>query len=179
MAPSSTEIEPKYGVANIKQKRYRWNEEPVNENVFGDIHSRAQIGKRLAKDALKRRVESINTDICEAGQEDAFFVADMGEVYRQHLRWKMKLNRVKPHYGMWLLPGIEERNADRAKPSNATLILKFSVYSPPLTLALIVHPRLRLIKCLTWVLIRRESFLLNLVKPSPTFGTRLNKESGR
>jgi ornithine decarboxylase len=33
------------------------------------------------------------------GEEDAFFVADLGEVYRQHLRWKKNLGRVKPHYG--------------------------------------------------------------------------------
>jgi hypothetical protein len=26
-------------------------------------------------------------------------VADMGEIYRQHLRWKMNLGRVKPFYG--------------------------------------------------------------------------------
>ena len=35
-------------------------------------------------------------------REDAFYVADMGEVYRQHLRWKMNLARVKPFYGMLL-----------------------------------------------------------------------------
>lgn len=45
-------------------------------------------------------MKGIDTDICEAGEDDAFFVADMGEVYRQHLRWKLRLKRVKPHYGM-------------------------------------------------------------------------------
>lgn len=55
--------------------------------------------KVLVKDALMNRIANINTDVCEAGEEDAFFVADMGEVYRQHLRWKMNLKRVKPHYG--------------------------------------------------------------------------------
>ena len=55
--------------------------------------------KQLVYDALKERVNSIDTDTCVAGEEDAFFVADMGEVYRQHLRWKMNLKRVKPHYG--------------------------------------------------------------------------------
>ena len=34
----------------------------------------------------------------EAG--NAFFVADLGEVYRQHLRWKARLPRVEPFYGM-------------------------------------------------------------------------------
>ena len=53
----------------------------------------------LVKDALKERINVVNTDTCEAGEEDAFFVADMGDIYRQHLRWKMNLKRVKPHYG--------------------------------------------------------------------------------
>jgi ornithine decarboxylase len=26
-------------------------------------------------------------------------VADLGDVYRQHLRWKLNLPRVKPFYG--------------------------------------------------------------------------------
>lgn len=49
--------------------------------------------------ALKERVENIDHDSCEAGDEDTFFVADLGEVYRQHMRWKLNLPRVKPFYG--------------------------------------------------------------------------------
>lgn len=63
--------------------------------------------KELVGDALKKRIEKINHEICEAGDEDAFFVADMGEVYRQHLRWKKNLKRVKPFYGksmsLWVI----------------------------------------------------------------------------
>ena len=55
--------------------------------------------KSLIADALKNRVEAIDHNVCGAGDEDAFFVADLGEVYRQHLRWKNHLGRVKPHYG--------------------------------------------------------------------------------
>lgn len=55
--------------------------------------------KQLIADALKSRVEAIDPDTCSVGEEDAFFVADLGEVYRQHLRWKKNLGRVKPHYG--------------------------------------------------------------------------------
>lgn len=55
--------------------------------------------KDLVRKTLERRVDTIDTDICEPGEEDAFFVADVGEVYRQHLRWKVNLGRVKPHYG--------------------------------------------------------------------------------
>ena len=55
--------------------------------------------KQLIGAALKSRVEAIDPDTCSVGEEDAFFVADLGEVYRQHLRWKKNLGRVKPHYG--------------------------------------------------------------------------------
>lgn len=64
-------------------------------------------GKSLVQDALKGRIRDIDTDGCSPGEEDAFFVADVGEVYRQHLRWKMNLKRVKPHYGqlrLYILP---------------------------------------------------------------------------
>jgi ornithine decarboxylase len=54
---------------------------------------------RLIGNALKTRIDDIDHDTCEVGDEDAFFVADLGEVYRQHLRWKLHLPRVKPHYG--------------------------------------------------------------------------------
>jgi ornithine decarboxylase len=51
------------------------------------------------QDVLKREVAKINVDHCQPGEEDAFYVADLGEVYRQHLRWKLNLARVKPFYG--------------------------------------------------------------------------------
>jgi ornithine decarboxylase len=58
-----------------------------------------QHGKNITYDTMLDRIRRIDTDTCSAGEEDAFFVADIGEVYRQHLRWKMNLKRVKPHYG--------------------------------------------------------------------------------
>ena len=64
-----------------------------------NAHHGKDNSKDLVKDALMNHIGYINTDVCEAGEEDAFFVADMGEIYRQHLRWKMNLKRVKPHYG--------------------------------------------------------------------------------
>ena len=54
----------------------------------------------LIGQALKQRIDDIDDDTCEVGGEDAFFVADLGEIYRQHLRWKFNLNRVNPHYGI-------------------------------------------------------------------------------
>ncbi|MCJ1473081.1 hypothetical protein MMC13_001731 [Lambiella insularis] len=54
----------------------------------------------LMHTALSRHIKSINPNTCEPGEEDAFFVADLGEVYRQHLRWKRNLPRVTPHYAV-------------------------------------------------------------------------------
>ena len=63
-------------------------------------HARqANWAKQMIGDALRERVENIDHDFCEPGEEDTFFVADLGEVYRQHLRWKLNLPRVKPFYG--------------------------------------------------------------------------------
>lgn len=42
---------------------------------------------------------NIDHENCEPGDEDTFFVADLGEVYRQHMRWKLNLPRVRPFYG--------------------------------------------------------------------------------
>ena len=55
--------------------------------------------KGLIGNALKKRVEGIDHEACQPGEEDSFFVADLGEVYRQHMRWKLNLPRVKPFYG--------------------------------------------------------------------------------
>jgi ornithine decarboxylase len=60
--------------------------------------------KDLIGQAFKERVDSVDGDTCEVGDEDAFFVADVGAVYRQHLRWKLNLPRVKPHYGQFHRP---------------------------------------------------------------------------
>lgn len=65
---------------------------------YGPAHGK-QLGKQLVQDALAKRVEGVNQETCDPGDEDTFFVADLGEVYRQHLRWKMNLSMVKPHYG--------------------------------------------------------------------------------
>lgn len=90
MAPSATSTVQEYEAVYSHHKI-----SAVNHNY----RNPAEDQKALVKDVLKQRVDTINTDICEPGEEDAFFVADVGEVYRQHIRWKMNLKRIKPHYG--------------------------------------------------------------------------------
>ncbi|KAM4066476.1 pyridoxal-dependent decarboxylase, pyridoxal binding domain-containing protein [Hirsutella rhossiliensis] len=56
--------------------------------------------KQLIGDALHQRVVAVDHEVCEPGDEDTFYVADLGDVYRQHLRWKKNLPRVKPFYAV-------------------------------------------------------------------------------
>ncbi|TAQ85870.1 hypothetical protein B7494_g5821 [Chlorociboria aeruginascens] len=63
-------------------------------------HNGVQTPKQVIGNALKERIDGINHESCEPGDEDTFFVADLGEVYRQHMRWKLNLPRVKPFYAV-------------------------------------------------------------------------------
>jgi hypothetical protein len=51
------------------------------------------------EEVLKSRVMSLDMDENENENDNAFFVADLGEIYRQDLRWKTHLPRVEPFYG--------------------------------------------------------------------------------
>ena len=70
----------------------------TNHGELG-LHQTRAASKRLVLDILKKRVSSIDVQNCRPGEEDPFYVADLGEIYRQHIRWKMNLGRVKPFYG--------------------------------------------------------------------------------
>ncbi|CAI7652635.1 hypothetical protein N7455_000541 [Penicillium solitum] len=63
--------------------------------------------KELVLDVLKKRAAEVDVDHCGPGEEDPFYVADMGDVYRQHMRWKMNLGRVKPFYAVKCNPDPE------------------------------------------------------------------------
>lgn len=51
-------------------------------------------------EVMKQKLEARSALKWESDQENAFFVADLGEVYRQHLRWKSLLPRIEPFFGM-------------------------------------------------------------------------------
>jgi len=67
----------------------------VDNQQYGESSAKKLIGS-----ALRSRVENINHESCAPGEEDTFFVADLGHVYRQYLRWKRNLPRVKPFYAV-------------------------------------------------------------------------------
>ncbi|KAK9321867.1 pyridoxal-dependent decarboxylase [Lipomyces orientalis] len=63
-------------------------------------------GQALISRALRNRVNRVDNDSCSPGGEDPFFVADIGEVYRQHVRWKLNLPRVEPFYAVKCNPDL-------------------------------------------------------------------------
>ncbi|OJJ44634.1 hypothetical protein ASPZODRAFT_71088 [Penicilliopsis zonata CBS 506.65] len=74
----------------------------------GDEVSQSKLAaKDLVFEILKKRAADVDIDRCGPGEEDPFYVADMGEIYRQHLRWKMNLGRVKPFYAVKCNPDPE------------------------------------------------------------------------
>ena len=101
MAPSATfeyqDNQPNFKKANFIDLHHGDHEINTNGLAY----------KALVQRVLKEQISAIDTDTCEAGDEDAFYVADVGEIYRQHLRWKMKLARVKPFYGTWAYAKIQ------------------------------------------------------------------------
>lgn len=72
----------------------------TRKNLVVDHNHGALVAKQMIGDALRQRVESIDHESCDPGDEDTFFVGDLGEVYRQHMRWKKNLPRVKPFYAV-------------------------------------------------------------------------------
>lgn len=51
-------------------------------------------------DNFRDALNDIDLDECEAHGENAFFVCDLAEVYRQHMRWMKELGfRVQPFFG--------------------------------------------------------------------------------
>ena len=97
MAPSIIDINPNNDLSPLSTE---W----ISSNGWIDDYRVSDQGSvtstELIKHAFETRLESLSGGNAD---EDAFFVADLGEVYRQHLRWKRNLPRVKPFYGEILI----------------------------------------------------------------------------
>lgn len=97
MAPS-IEIRPveyEYDVlSNIKPDSPQVNDLKVSD-VRYESPERNVIGK-----ALFNHINKIDPDTCEPGQEDSFFVADLGQIKKAVNYWKSKLPQVLPHYAV-------------------------------------------------------------------------------
>ena len=168
MASSATTITQQYASIDINENSWRVNNTTSNHGK--------EYGKVLTKSVLKGRTEAIDTDTCAVGEEDAFFVADMGEVYRQHLRWKMNLKRVKPHYGAFSsinLP-MTQKHTDVHQLSSATRTRKYFVSLRDSALALTVRPSRKLNRSSMSVSILPGSSTLSHARPSHTYASQLS-----
>lgn len=99
MAPCA--IEPftqEYDNLSFKTNQY----EQIDGEYGGaePIVEGGKIAKEMIGAALQKKIDTVDPDDCEPGEEDAFFVADLGDVYRQHMRWKKHLKRVQPHFAV-------------------------------------------------------------------------------
>lgn len=64
--------------------------------------STALIGK-----AMTSHIAHINHDDCDAGDEDSFFVCDLGEVINSYNLWKELLPQITPHYAVKCNTNVE------------------------------------------------------------------------
>lgn len=55
----------------------------------------------------REKIQSISNQKWESDQENAFFVGDLGEVFRQHLRWKALLPRIEPFFGKFCVRYVD------------------------------------------------------------------------
>ncbi|KAK0527937.1 Ornithine decarboxylase [Tilletia horrida] len=75
------------------------NNDDDDDAFFPDYgHSPIYTGSVTAQ--LRRVLDSIDVDACEVNGENAFFIANLSEVYRQHVRWVKALPRVRPFYAV-------------------------------------------------------------------------------
>ena len=98
MAPSAVNAYPEYAPLSAESGydlKPTTSYESSSESAGNDGGKKT---KKIIGAALQKHIQGINPHDCEAGEEDAFFVADMGDVYRQHQRWKKNLQRITPHY---------------------------------------------------------------------------------
>lgn len=75
---------------------------PVSEKFSNNssASSENRLSKELIGKALCDQISKIDHESCNAGDEDSFFVCDLGEVYRSFKLWKHHLPMVHPHYAV-------------------------------------------------------------------------------
>lgn len=103
MAPSIISVPSE----NIQINNFERYQKPINHD--GVEHDAVEVrdSRDLVKRILLQHIAKINTDTCEPDEENAFYVADLGDVYRQHMRWKKNLPGVKPFYAVKCNPDVE------------------------------------------------------------------------
>ncbi|KAI8098967.1 ornithine decarboxylase [Halteromyces radiatus] len=72
---------------------------PPIKDTIGDTNV-PMIHNLSVHDTAKQKLDSHSRVKWETDQENAFFVANLGEVYRQHIRWNSLLPRIEPHFAI-------------------------------------------------------------------------------
>lgn len=68
---------------------------PVVKSVAGDYVYAGTTARQL-----RAALDGIDVDQCDADGENAFFVADLAQIYRQYLRWRRELPHIIPFYAV-------------------------------------------------------------------------------
>ncbi|EPQ31589.1 uncharacterized protein PFL1_00922 [Pseudozyma flocculosa PF-1] len=91
-----------YPLASLPhQQHYRDITPPLDDfDVIKPVSGHAPIYAGSIDLQLRKVLADIDVDECEANGENAFFVANLAEIYRQHLRWMRALPRVVPFYAV-------------------------------------------------------------------------------
>src|ERR1044072_8902653 len=86
-------------IPSVEIEQFR-SESSINQLVIKDKSTQKSdippISNLPVEEILKSHLQSLDLDNCETEGDNAFFVADLGEIYRQHFRWKTSLPRVEP-----------------------------------------------------------------------------------
>lgn len=76
---------------------------PEDDDFAVPVH-KTSLGHKLFRGSpaqqFKATLSDIDLDACEAEGENAFFVADLAEVYRQYVRWRRELPQIIPFYAV-------------------------------------------------------------------------------
>lgn len=135
MAPSAILLNPEDTVIeNHDKDNLLANNHGDGKSIYAD---KGLAAKELVKQVLLDQVARVNTDTCDPDEENAFYVADLGEVYRQHMRWKTNLPGIKPFYAVKCNPDVEVIRLLAALGSGFDCASKAEI---DLVLGLGVHP---------------------------------------
>ena len=80
-------------------------EHPIQYATFSKSYGRAHLGRETIGLELQNRLQTFkqqqtSVDLDDTDIEHSFFIADLGEVYRQFIRWKKNLPRIEPFYAV-------------------------------------------------------------------------------
>ncbi|ODV80769.1 ornithine decarboxylase [Suhomyces tanzawaensis NRRL Y-17324] len=81
--------------------------EPFRPDQTAPARASASDNRSIVNQALVSHVAEIDHHSCDAGDEDSFFVCDLGLISRAFATWKRHLPRVHPFYAVKCNPNVE------------------------------------------------------------------------